>query len=76
MLPEFWNAIDQWKALFGDVFHHEATLSAIFNNSVAPTVRDSDKSPSATAPKRVARLITWNETSLCLFRLFLLLMQQ
>ncbi len=48
MLPGFWNAIGQWKALFGDVFHRDITLSAIFNDSDAPA-----------AQKRVARLIEW-----------------
>ncbi len=59
MLPEFWNAIDQWKALFGDVFHRDVTLSSIFSDSDTPTGGVCIETPSSTAPKRVARLIKW-----------------
>ncbi len=59
ILPEFWNAVDQWKARFGDVFHREATLSAIFNDSDIPNSGICIETPSSTALKRVARLIKW-----------------
>ncbi len=53
MLPEFWNAIDQWKALFGDVFHRDVTLSSIFSDSDTPTNGGvCDEMPPDTAPKK------------------------
>ncbi len=59
ILPEFWKAVEQWKALFGDAFHRDVTLSAIFNDSDIPTSGIRIETPSSTAPKRVARLIKW-----------------
>ncbi len=56
-LPGFWNVIDQWKTLFGDVFHHETTLCDLFNEYNAQA---SDEAPSAfTLPTSVALLIKW-----------------
>ncbi len=59
ILPEFWNAVDQWKALFGDVFHRDVTLSAIFNDSAVPAGGVCDEMSPGTDLKRVARLIKW-----------------